>query len=889
LFRLRSFRVIAFAASLSTTFTSTHGAAQQGPATVGDQAQKPRLTKPPKLVKFVEAPYPESEKAAGEQASVILQIAIGQDGTVTDAKVIQSAGAAFDQAALEAVRGFVFEPAEIDDKPAQIRIQYRYDFVLEVAAPTTAVFSGVVRERGTGKPLAEVTVALDDGRTVTTDVGGRFQFDEVQPGDHTVTLSGDELKGLMTPERFEAGNRVEVIYEVDFAPPPEAAGEDADDLEIVVVAPALVKQTVSTKVDASLAKKVAGTQGDVLKIVENMPGVARAAAGSGQVVVWGAAPQDTRVYVDDVRVPLLYHFGGLRSVVHSDIVRSVELIPGGYAASYGRGLGGLVTVETRDPENEKLHGSVGFDLLDVSASASAPIAENTSFSLAGRRSHLDWALERLTDEDVGEFLPIPQYYDAQARLRQRLSSTSHVELGGLISSDDLERTAFSADPEERKSETRTLDFQRVYLRYVSRSASGEETRATPWVGHDDSTLVARFGSTPTLLENDTTHFGLRVNHRARATSFLSTQAGFDFEASTSRLRRAGSISTPPREGDARVFGQPPSDQMNVNEWKVLQASAAPYVEADFELFEKKVHVMPGMRLGPFFTSTDQRIAADAGDPKVGAYTGELTFEPRLALRYEPHSRVAFKAAWGRYYQQSQAEDLSPVFGNPLLGLENATHYLAGVNVSLSKVLAVEATGFHSRSDDLAVRNPSSAPKEAETLVSAGEGRSFGAQFLIRRELADRVFGWIAYTILRAERKDRPDADWRLFDYDQTHVLTALASYDLGAGWEIGSRFRYSTGYPRTPITGAYFDARTGRYEPVLGPKNSDRIPDFWQLDARVSKRFKIQTTELEIYADVQNVTNRENAEEMVYSQNYAQRRYIQGLPILPVVGAHWEF
>ncbi|MFY0534606.1 hypothetical protein [Nannocystis pusilla] len=31
--------------------------------------------------------------------------------------------------------------------------------------------------------------------------------------------------------------------------------------------------------------------------------MARSAAGSGQLIVWGAAPQDTRVYVDGVPIP----------------------------------------------------------------------------------------------------------------------------------------------------------------------------------------------------------------------------------------------------------------------------------------------------------------------------------------------------------------------------------------------------------------------------------------------------------------------------------------------------------------------------------------------------------------------------------------------------------
>ena len=64
---------------------------------------QPKLTKLPKLIHFEEAPYPESEKAEGKTASVVLQIAIDDKGDVVDAVVQQAAGPAFDQAALEAV------------------------------------------------------------------------------------------------------------------------------------------------------------------------------------------------------------------------------------------------------------------------------------------------------------------------------------------------------------------------------------------------------------------------------------------------------------------------------------------------------------------------------------------------------------------------------------------------------------------------------------------------------------------------------------------------------------------------------------------------------------------------------------------------------------------
>ena len=149
----RSTRLGSWLLLLAALFPTGTALAQQAAApSVGDEARRPKLTKPPKLVTFVEAPYPESEKAAGKQASVILQIAISATGNVDQVAIVQSAGAAFDQAAIAAVQQFKFDPAEIDNKPAPIRIQYRYEFVLKEEAPTTGILEGVVKARGTGEP-----------------------------------------------------------------------------------------------------------------------------------------------------------------------------------------------------------------------------------------------------------------------------------------------------------------------------------------------------------------------------------------------------------------------------------------------------------------------------------------------------------------------------------------------------------------------------------------------------------------------------------------------------------------------------------------------------------------------------------------------------------------
>ena len=164
--------------------------------------------------------------------------------------------------------------------------------------------------------------------------------------------------------------------------------------------------------------------------------------------------------------------------------------------------------------------------------------------------------------------------------------------------------------------------------------------------------------------------------------------------------------------------------------------------------------------------------------------------------------------------------------------------------------------------------------------------------MLRHNPVGRFFGWVSMSIIRSERRDPATLRWRPFDFDQTYVLTIVGSYDLGKGFEIGARGRWATGYPRTPVasasaSNAYNDLGYGdRYQPRFGTINSSRIPNFYQIDVRATKRFKFgKDSNLELYLDVQNVTNHSNPEEVVYNFNYSKKSYITGLPILPVFGA----
>ena len=172
-------------------------------------------------------------------------------------------------------------------------------------------------------------------------------------------------------------------------------------------------------------------------------------------------------------------------------------------------------------------------------------------------------------------------------------------------------------------------------------ADGAEVQVTLWWGLDAQDQTQQGGA-------------LRARWQKLVTTWAKLRAELDLEASQTSATSAGSIGSPPREGDVRAFGQPPPEQVDEDTWQVTQLGVAPWVS----------------------------------------------------------------------------------LGVPL-----------------------EVAGFSWSSDSLTVRNGVDQPLLAQALVAAGESRSRGVQATVRAT-AGNWFGWVSYTLSRAERCNSPSADWR---------------------------------------------------------------------------------------------------------------------------------
>ena len=210
-----------------------------------------------------------------------------------------------------------------------------------------------------------------------------------------------------------------------------------------------------------------------------------------------------------------------------------------------------------------------------------------------------------------------------------------------------------------------------------------------------------------------------------------------------------------------------------------------------------------------------------------------------------------------------------------------------------RALKLELNLFYKDLQNIAVTSYDNTQRNGmivpERYSDEGIGRVYGGDLLLKVDNGKKLYGWIAYSLMKSERKDHPGDPWRPFEYDQTHILTMIVGYHFPWEIDVGGRFRYVTGNPTTALGPGVFDADQGVVIPIPGRPFAERMPSFISLDLRVDKRFLFKRWILAVYVDVSNVTNNHNVEGYAYSYDYGARAPVTGLPIIPSLGLRASF
>jgi TonB family protein len=877
--------------------------AQAPTPNVGTQIEAGKLSKLPKLKKFIEAEYPAEARDKGISADVVLLLDITAEGKVESVGIAEPAttpGMGFEEAATVAAQQFEFEPAEMDGKPIAVQITYRYKFKLTpkptapppplappppgappapAPAPPPAAtrvpvanFTGLLRERGTRLPMAGVLVTIfrDDGDKpigfeASADATGAFRFLDLAPGPWKVLIEAPGYFPFRTTEEIHPGEATNVVYYV------EKGTYNPYDVTVTATRPR--KEVSRTVISAAEIDKIPGTAGDPISVVQNFAGVARPPLLSGQIIVRGSAPEDTRIFVDGSQIPLIYHFGGLRSVIPVGLLDSLEFYPGNFSPMYGRATGGVVDVQIKRLQPKRVSGYADVSILDTGLYLEVPIANQGGIALAARRSYIDYVLNAVVPSDASvNLIAAPRYYDYQIVANYR-PEAAHDIRAFFLGSDDRFAILFR-DPADLSNQLtgNTLSTSTTFYRGVLtyRYIPDEKFENMAQLSGGREVNDASVGNL--VFHLDQLSAQLRDTIKAKLGPRTTLVAGTDVVVTEASGHIV--LPPPPKEGQPPPTGLP-QGLMTTNFTDLVFWSPAVFGELELKPVDRLL-LLPGLRVDYF-----QRVS-------------ETVAQPRLTARYQLRPDVTVKAGVGLFAETPTPDETDPNFGNPALKAERAIHYSAGVEYKPRPYLTLDATAFYKDMSSLV------SPTTALTVDSAGVthplrydnngvGRAYGLELVARHDFTHNFTGWLAYTLSRSERRDSGANAFRLFDFDQTQILTVLGSYLLPRNWEIGARFRYVTGNPTTPVTGSVYNASRDMYDAVYGAVNSARIPPFNQLDLRVDKRWIYQSWILNVYLDVQNVYNRANPEALSYNFNFRQSQVQQGLPILPILGVRADF
>ncbi len=105
--------------------------------------------------------------------------------------------------------------------------------------------------------------------------------------------------------------------------------------------------------------------------------------------------------------------------------------------------------------------------------------------------------------------------------------------------------------------------------------------ATLWVGRDRNQDDLQVGLIPASQRVRQWVGGARASQETKLTEIATLTLGADVDGELARIERSGSLTIPAREGDLRIFGQPPGDDVNADRWTTTTVDGAGYASVDF--------------------------------------------------------------------------------------------------------------------------------------------------------------------------------------------------------------------------------------------------------------------------------------------------------------------
>lgn len=244
-------------------------------------------------------------------------------------------------------------------------------------------------------------------------------------------------------------------------------------------------------------------------------------------------------------------------------------------------------------------------------------------------------------------------------------------------------------------------------------------------------------------------------------------------------------------------------------------------------------------------------------------------DPRLSVGWKFAKDMVLRGAVGLYHQFPRLEYYAQTL-NYDLKPEQAAHYILGYELDkMNGVFMFRVEGYYKDYKNLVLRDPNTF-----LYTSGGKGIAKGIDVFIKSSITNKYSAWISYAYTDSKRSQYDNQKETSADYDITHSLNFVASYNITDNITAGLTYRVSTGKPFTPVIGSSFDSAYNVYQPIYGDANTERFPVYNRMDINFQYLFSLFGRFAIAVFQVNNVLNQKNLYDYTYNTDYSERKEI---------------
>ncbi|MEO6818860.1 MAG: TonB-dependent receptor [Ginsengibacter sp.] len=724
--------------------------------------------------------------------------------------------------------------------------------------------SGYIRSAENGEELSGVSLSVEGTNIqVITDQFGYYSL-QLPPGKQVINYS---FMGTFDTRRqimLYSDGRLNVDLH-----------QKIIQLKEVVIEPEKERNIRSTvmgmeRLNMAAIKQIPTIMGeiDVLRIVQNLPGVKTVGEASTGMNVRGGATDQNLILFNDLNIYNPSHLFGFFSAIDPDVIKDVALFKSSIPAKYGGRISSVLDITSLDGNSKKISGSAGIGLLTSKLAINGPIVKDkTTFVIGLRSTYSDWLLKLLPKEyekSSGSF------YDGTIHISHKINKKNQLYLNGYVSNDQ-----FSLDAPTR------YQYQNRNANIKWRHNFNSRFYAVWLLGADSYTYASKdsvFAIQAYQLKYKIDQYKTKLDF----SYFLNNQHTLSFGASgqlykimpgeltpwNNSLRKSDTLETEQALESALYL----SDQFNVNDKFSIEAGA---------------RINMYNYLGP---QTMYEYAA--GLPRItDNITGIKTYQKgkiistnilpdyRVGFRYMLSSKLSMKASFNSLsqfiHQISNTTAVTPTdiwkLSNQYISPQQGSQASFGLyrNFKNNTIETSVEVYYKWIKNYLDYKSGASLlmNHHLETDVIKTKGKAYGAEFFVKKTTG-KLNGWISYTYSRSFIK-QDDAlagetinhgNYYPSNFDQPHSVAVIGNYKFSHRFSVSMNMNYNTGRPITLPIGVFDYEGSARM--LYSDRNEYRIPDYFRTDLSINieGNHKVhQLTHNSWNIGVYNLTGRKNA------------------------------